>query len=69
MHEIVLYDGQLHDVLGQGVDAGIDAPSLRVATQKVKRQWSTLEVNVHFKDKKSVKFFTNPCLRYKNAKT
>jgi hypothetical protein len=51
MHQIVLDNGQLHNVLGQGVDASIDTPGLRVTTQKVKWQRSTLLAKIiHIKN-------------------
>lgn len=42
VHQVVLDDGQLHDVLGKRVDVGVDAAGLRVAAKEVKRQRATL---------------------------
>ena len=43
VHQVVLQDGQLHDILGEGVDVGVDAAGLRVAAQEVERQRSALK--------------------------
>ncbi len=44
MHEVVLDDCQLHDVLGKRVDVGVDAAGLRVTAKEMKREWATLEL-------------------------
>ena len=44
MHEVVLDDCQLHEVLGKRVDVGVDAAGLRVTAKEMKREWATLEL-------------------------
>ena len=43
MHQVVLDDRQFQDVLGQGVDSGINATGFGVPAEKVKGQRSTLK--------------------------